>query len=161
MNRIKNVRGYEGLYIIDEYGNVFSITLNKYLSKQIDKDGYEYVTLFKNSISRKFKIHRLVAEAFIPNPNNYPVINHKDENKLNNNIDNLEWCTVHYNLTYGTKNIRSAIARGKKVECIETGKIYNTITEASKETGMARETIRRMLKGNNIRKHRYTFKEVV
>ena len=161
MNRIKNVKGYEGLYIIDEYGNIFSIASNRYLSKQIDKYGYECIALTKNSITRHFKIHRLVAEAFIPNPNNYPQINHKDENKLNNNIDNLEWCTNYYNETYGTKQRRSAIARGKKVECIETGKIYNTITEASKETGICRETIRRMLKGNNIRKHKYTFKEVV
>ena len=63
---------------------------------------YKRVNLCINGVGHKKTIHRLVAEAFIPNPNNYPCINHKDENKENNNANNLEWCTYKYNSNYGT-----------------------------------------------------------
>lgn len=70
-------------------------------------NGYEMVTLYDQTRrGRKKKIHRLVAEAFIPNPDNLPSINHKDENRTNNRADNLEWCTVAYNSTYGTVSQR-------------------------------------------------------
>lgn len=81
-----------------------SIIYAKFLATNIDKGGYRYITIKVNNKNYKsFKIHRLVANAFIDNPNNYPCINHKDENKENNNVDNLEWCDVKYNNGYGTR----------------------------------------------------------
>lgn len=106
----KDIPGYAGKYSISNFGNVRS---NQYGKKRILKpmrnagryNGYLTVTLYNNSIGKKVKIHRLVAEAFLPNPNNLPIINHKDEDKTNNKVDNLEWCTKLYNNTYnGTRN---------------------------------------------------------
>ena len=89
------------------------------------RNGYLKVDLCKNGKQKTFTVHRLVATVFISNPKNFPVVNHKDENKLNNNVSNLEWCTVLYNNCYGT--------RSKKVKCITTGEIFNSISEASKK----------------------------
>ena len=89
------------------------------------RNGYLKVDLCKNGKQKTFTVHRLVATVFISNPKNFPTVNHKDENKLNNNVSNLEWCTVLYNNCYGT--------RLKKVKCITTGEIFNSISEASKK----------------------------
>ena len=69
-------------------------------------NGYYYVCLSKNGIVKNYFVHRLVAEVFLPNPDNLPCVNHKDEDKSNNNVDNLEWCTHEYNINYGTRNKR-------------------------------------------------------
>ena len=74
--------------------NNYRIVKEKFLKKYEDKDGYIKVSLNKNAKSKAYAVHRLIAGAFIPNPNNYPCINHKDENKQNNKLENLEWCTV-------------------------------------------------------------------
>ncbi len=101
----KDIPNYENLYQISNLGRVRSLH-NRYKNKQYLKPcanskGYLLVSLCKNHIQKAFNIHRLVAEAFIPNPNNYPCINHIDENKENNIFTNLEWCTYQYNNTYG------------------------------------------------------------
>lgn len=107
----KDVAGYEGLYQVSNLGRVASLERitskgvhvpYKLLSQSNDKDGYKKVGLYKDGKVEVGRVHRLVATAFIPNPYNYPVINHKDENKQNNVVDNLEWCTVKYNANYGT-----------------------------------------------------------
>jgi hypothetical protein len=104
-NEIWNpILGYENLYEISNFGNINGLkfkTRKKIAS--LDKDGYKVITLWKNNKTTYYRVHRLVAQAFIPNPNNYFHINHKDEIKSNNNIDNLEWCTVKYNNVYGNR----------------------------------------------------------
>lgn len=106
----KDIKGYEGLYQISNLGSVKSFHKRKgsiiILKKVLQSNGYYTITLCKNNIHKVIYIHKLVAENFIPNPHNYNVINHKDENKLNNNVNNLEWCTTNYNLNYGTRNER-------------------------------------------------------
>ena len=97
----KDCKGYEGLYQISNLGRVWSIGSQKYLKGSIDKDGYMCVYLTaKNGKTKMEKIHRLVALVFLDNPNNYTQVNHKDKNKQNNCVDNLEWCTAKYNNTY-------------------------------------------------------------
>ena len=103
----KDIEGYEGLYQISTMGRVKSLRRNIILRQGIT-NGYERVVLSTNNIPKGYSIHRLVANAFIPNPDNLPQVNHKDENKANNRVDNLEWCTQKYNVNYGTINIRKS-----------------------------------------------------
>ena len=105
----KPIKGYEGLYQVSNFGRVKSLKFGKEkILKQSKnkKTGYLHVVLCKNGILKTFRVHRLVAEAFLDNPNNLPCVNHKDENKTNNNVDNLEWCNAKYNLNYGNRNKR-------------------------------------------------------
>ena len=113
------VVGYEGLYEVSSYGRVRSVdryvksksesyrlTKGKVLSGSITKDGYVRCLIKVNGVGRSYFAHRLVAETFIPNPDNLPQINHKDEDKRNNRVDNLEWCTAKYNMNYGSRQER-------------------------------------------------------
>ena len=89
-------------YEVSNLGRIKSLKggKEKLLNPKINTCGYLQVSLFKNGEEKYYLVHRLVASAFIPNPNNYPQVNHKDENKLNNCVDNLEWCTNQYNQDY-------------------------------------------------------------
>lgn len=119
MNKYKDIKGYEGIYQIDEYGNIKSLSrvvLNsgsysgsvkkteRILKHIINRDGYCIVTLQKNGLRKSKSIHRLVSETFINNPNNYNEVNHKDLNKQNNHISNLEWCDRAYNVNHYYQN---------------------------------------------------------
>jgi hypothetical protein len=160
----KDIEGYEGLYQISNLGNVkvldrivnSAIKNNKIVKrvgkmlKQYNKQGYMQVTLTNNNVRKYFKVHRLVALTFIPNPNNFPQVNHRDENPLNNCVDNLEWCTAKYNCNYGTRNTcihkNTRAARIKVSQYDLKGnliKTYNSISEASKIRGVSFNTIRR------------------
>lgn len=101
----KNIKGYEGIYQISSCGRIKNITNGRIIKQHLNK-GYCIIGLHKDGNAKNFSVHRLVAEAFIPNPNSLPQINHKDENKENNSVDNLEWCTCLYNNNYGTRNKR-------------------------------------------------------
>lgn len=101
----KDIKGYETLYKISSFGNVKNINYRntgkeRKLKCRKYKNGYVYVTLTKNKNTKTFLVHRLVAEAFIPNLENKKCVNHKDCNRSNNNIDNLEWCTHKENINY-------------------------------------------------------------
>lgn len=98
----KPVVGYDG-YMVDGKGNVFSKKRNKLLKCEKTEKGYLRVYLMKDGKGKFKKVHRLVAEAFIPNPDNLPQVNHKDEDKTNNCVDNLEWCDNRYNTVYSMK----------------------------------------------------------
>lgn len=100
----KDIKGYENLYQVSTYGNIKSYYRNKILKPKIDKDGYCLINLYKNKICKTFKIHRLVAQHFINNPNGYKEINHINEIKSDNHLVNLEWCTHKYNNNYKNKN---------------------------------------------------------
>ena len=106
------IEGYEGLYEVSSYGRVRSLdkydSMNRFLRGRIlrlftDGLGYLRAQLYSNSKRKSFLVHRLVAQAFIPNPDNLPQVNHRDENPSNDNVDNLEWCDGKYNVNYGTR----------------------------------------------------------
>lgn len=105
---MKDIKNYEGLYAVTEDGQVYSYRRKKYLKPALIGHGYLRVCLCKGQEKKNFFIHRLVAEAYLPNPNNLPEVNHKDENKLNNCVENLEWLTSKENANYGTRNERIA-----------------------------------------------------
>ena len=102
-------------YEISDYGEVKISKNNKVLKKSVDSSGYYKVTLTNNNERKTFFVHRLVALAFIPNPNNMGQVNHIDENKKNNNVANLEWCDITYNCNHGTRNQRISDANRNKV----------------------------------------------
>lgn len=142
------LKGYEGLYDISTDGKIRTHrrqgTDERILKTHIRDDDYEYITLCKNGHYKTHLVHRLLAENFIPNPNNYPTINHKDEIKHNNSLDNLEWCTYTYNNNYGTARERASIKRYKPCRGIwpnGTEKIYDSCTLAAKDTGIAQGNI--------------------
>ena len=170
-----DIEGYEGLYQISNLGRVWSIRKEIYMKGGLVSDYYG-VSLTKDGHYDTFSIHRLVAKAFIPNPLNLPQVNHKDEDKFNNRVDNLEWCDAKYNSNYGLRNskigdkrrghthtdevkkrisekkkgtpsptkgiphteetkqklskILKAKSVGKKVRCVETGRIFDSISDA-------------------------------
>ena len=99
----RDIEGFENLYQISNYGRVYSLISGKFLKTCKDKDNYRQITLHKNGKQKTYLVHRLVAQAFIPNPSNLPQINHKDENPSNNHLENLEWCDAKYNVNYGTR----------------------------------------------------------
>ena len=90
---MKDVKGYEGLYAVTSCGKVWSYKRQKFLEPQLNENGYWRVCLYKDRKEKKYMIHRLVAEAYIPNPNNLPQVDHIDENKTHNYINNLQWIT--------------------------------------------------------------------
>ena len=115
MEEWKNIIGYEGLYEVSNKGNVRNVRRNTLL-RLSKNQGYIQVYLYKNGIRTGLKVHRLVAQAFIPNPDNLPCVNHKDETRNNNDVRNLEWCTQKYNCNYGTARQRNSIHnKGKKL----------------------------------------------
>ena len=113
----KPVRGYEGLYVVDQFARVYGVDrittvqdngriyektiAGKQMKQSMHPKGYKTVTLTKDGKTNTAYVHRIVAEAFIENPGNLPMVNHKDEDKTNNFVENLEWCSASYNRTYG------------------------------------------------------------
>ena len=144
----KDIIGFEGIYKISNIGRVKNKN-DKLLSPYHNSNGYISIDLCKNGKVHKLRVHRLVAITFLPNPNNLPIVNHKDENKLNNNVNNLEWCNYSYNLSYGsraekmfqTRKERNRINAQKQVIQYDLqGNIiseFNSISEASKSTNMS------------------------
>ena len=158
----RDVVGYEDTHQVSNLGRVrvkervinTSTGKRKYKSKLLSiqtSKGYKFVILVVKNNRKTAYIHRLVAEAFIPNPENLPCVNHKDEDKLNNSVDNLEWCTVAYNNTYGTRLERVSKTRSKPIIQLsldgEFIREWNSTKEAAKFIGCCRENINRCLVG--------------
>ena len=142
----KDVVGFEGLYEVSDKGNVRGVARKDPLGRNrkgrmlkpgYTSRGYLQVALSKNGKSKTRTVHRLVAEAFIPNPDGLPQVNHRDEDKDNNTVENLEWCDSKYNINYGTRNERHRQARSKKVKAtnVKTGEVltFNSAKEAKKK----------------------------
>lgn len=130
----KDIAGYEG-YQISNHGRIKShFKTARILKPYLNTDGYLNIDIKK----KQYKVHRLVAEAFIPNPENLPQVNHKDENKTNNNVTNLEWCTAEYNINY---------SHSKQIICIETGQTYSSIKDAALQLNLNSSYISNACKG--------------
>ena len=158
---MKDIVGYEQEYAVTEDGRIWSYKTKRFLSPGKHKGGYLQVALWKNNKPKYYFIHRLVAEAFIPNPDNLQQVNHKDENKTNNNVWNLEWRTRKYNMNYGTMRERGARKIGKAVQCIETGITYWCANEAERQTGIWATHIRESCRNNNRTAGGYHWQNVI
>lgn len=149
MENWKPIKDFED-YLASDLGNVYSTKSNKQMHLTKTKNGYMHINLSKGNKKHGFYVHRLVANAFIPNPENLPQVNHKDEDKSNNGISNLEWCTNRYNQNYGTSNKRrseklKSRQTGNKILCLETGVAFPSIKEAGKVMGLCASEISRMV----------------
>lgn len=127
--------GYDN-YAVTDGGRVWSIKKHQWLKSSYNRDGYMQVILYKDGKTRHFYLHRLVALAFLSNPNNLKEVNHKDENKTNNKVENLEWISHIDNANYGTRNERIGEKVSKKVYCIELDRTFKSATEAAKELNL-------------------------
>ncbi len=142
----KDVRGYEGIYQVSNLGNVKTLKRNMLL-KVNNTSKYDYVKLYKNGKGKVKKIHRLVAENFIENPNKLECVNHKDENKKNNNVNNLEWCTKKYNCNYGTikERMSKSLSKYKIAQKDKNGniiKIWQSVWDIEHNTSYKKGNIR-------------------
>ena len=171
----KDIKGYEGLYQVSNLGRVKNIKRNKVLKPLERKGGYVNVNLYDRNLKMKtLTIHKLVALAFIENISNYPCINHKDENKKNNRVDNLEWCTSLYNNTYGTRLERTSetmkktlkkrpeLIKKRPVICITTGERFESAKLAGKKYNLFPNNITNVCRGNiyHIKGYRFKYAEV-
>lgn len=140
----KDIEGYEGLYAVSNLGNVKNTMKNQVLKLETVRRGYKAVYLQKNGHRKHCYVHILVANAFVPNPENCPLVNHKDENPANNSAENLEWCTYQYNNTYKDTHLKKALKQGYKVfQYDNTGNLVNTYNS----TGEAARALKKS-KGN-------------
>ena len=169
MTNWTDIENYEGLYMISENGEIKSydrivksknnssaIKKGKILKGFIDKYGYKQIALSKNGKTKTYQVHRLVANTFIPNPSNLPCVNHKDEDKTNNCVDNLEWCDVKYNINYGKRNklvskkmLNNKFKSKPVIQIDLEGNIINefpSIHEANRQTKIDMTTICRSCK---------------
>lgn len=140
----KDISGYEGLYKVSNLGNVYSFKTNKILKTPIGKRGYPNLNLLKNGKQKLYVVHRLVAKAFIPNPDNKPEVNHIDGNKTNNCVDNLEWVTSRENTLHARKTGLHTSDGDKTVAQILNGQEiarYKSASEAERKTGINRSSI--------------------
>ena len=169
----KDVNGYEGLYQISNFGNVKSLNYRRHgyqknLTPKVNNDGRLWVELAKSGKRKQFLVHRLVACAFIPNPSGYKEINHKDENPKNNHVDNLEWCTRKYNVSYyyqrhphGKEN-RCGNLKNLKINqfsrCGEFVKQWSNSREIFEQTGMSDWSISECCRGNRKTAYGYIWR---
>ena len=166
----KDIKDYEGLYQVSNLGRVKSLARKSkhsrgYIAYYKEKilapasiKGYLVVNLSKDGSNKRYYIHRLVASAFIPNPDNLPEVNHIDENKMNNSVENLEWCNHSYNSNHGTRAERISKANtnnikiSKSVLCVETGIIYASVHEAGRQMNLDFSQIATVCRGYRNRK---------
>ena len=155
----KPIKNYEGLYEVSNLGRIKSLSRiirantcgkriipERILSNSINGSGYCIVVLCKNGKHKSLSVHRIVAETFIENPKKFNEVNHKDENKQNNNVENLEWCNQKYNANYGTGVERCRKKKFKRIVMIDLNtssilKTFESALQAESITGISRKNI--------------------
>lgn len=156
----KDIEGYEGLYKVSSFGRIKSLYGGEErIMKQANHGhGYLMCALTKNGKLKSFTVHRLVAKAFIPNPSNLPQVNHIDENKENNRVDNLEWCDGKYNYFYGNhvaqfcKKIAQYDLDGNFIQSFQSAK------EVERTLGFAQQNISSCCRGKLEKAYGYKWK---
>lgn len=157
---IRDVIGYEGIYTIDIFGNVFRVKDGKEMLQQRNQFGYMNVSLCKDGKQKQHKIHRLIAQAFILNPQNKEQVNHIDGDKTHNVVWNLEWVTSKENNIHASDT--GLVRKARKVRIVETGEIFNSLGSCARAINGNTGDISRCIHSKGTKTHKgYTFEEVV
>lgn len=140
---MRDIKDYEGLYAITSCGRVWSYRTKKFLKPGDNGNGYKFVSLCKGGKAKLYLIHRLVAEAYLPNPNNLPQVSHLDETRDNNCVNNLCWSSIKDNCNTPLHKQRIKETRKRNpVKCLETKEIFSSLTEAAKIKNTSSGSIR-------------------
>ena len=165
----RDLKNFEGIYAATEDGQIWSCKRKKFMKISNGNSGYQQLTLRKDGVSKTCYLHRLIAQTFLDNPDNLPEVNHKDENKKNNAVSNLEWCDTPYNRLYGTRVERIANTRINNqtksklgmLYCIELDKYFFTQSQAEKELNIPHGTICGHIKGRLKKAGGYHWKYIL
>lgn len=152
--KLKDVSGYEGRYKISPTGDVYSVVSGKFMKPHINRDGYPTIPLCKHGKCKSFSVHRLVAEAYLDKVDGKNYVNHKNGNRSDNRVENLEWCTPSENIkhSYSTlgRKIAAPLAKinlSKRKKVIrDDGKVYKSITEAAQDNGTTTASLSQILR---------------
>lgn len=139
----KDIAGFEGLYQVSNVGQIKSLKSNKILKPAPDKDGYLLVNLHKDGKQKTFKVHRLVAAAFLPNEDELPQVDHINNDKTDNRVCNLQWISNVEN----NRKKETGIAIPRRVQCVETGEIFESVATAAKAVNRSKITMSGHLRG--------------
>ena len=159
----KDIQDYNGDYQVSNLGRIRTFkqgAQGRILSPILNRGRYLKINLYKDGKMQTHAIHRLVAEAFIPNPNNLPQVNHKDENGQNNCVDNLEWCDAQYNNTYGARIEKTIAKKSYPVLCIETNTTYKNSVKAGAMLNIHPRLIRGVCNGEHHTTHNLHFQYI-
>jgi hypothetical protein len=168
----RDIKGFEGKYQVSDLGNVRSLNYRQTgevseIKQTLDSGGYKSVHLSIGGNDKRFKVHRLVADAFIENPfpEKWDQVNHIDEDKFNNRVENLEWCDQKYNLNYGTRNERISSTKrngntSKRVICVETGEIFPSVREVERSKGYSQGHVSECCRGEIKSSYGYHWKYI-
>ena len=167
------IKDYENIYEVSNLGRVRSlertvirkngVTLKvpeKILKPKARRDGYLTVNIYKNAVCKNYYIHRVVSTAFLPNPDNKPQVNHLSEEKTDNSVENLEWCTAKENVNYGTGIQRGHEKLGKPILCIELNQIFPSVTDAARQLSLSKGNLGSVLAGRRKSAGGYHFEYV-
>lgn len=135
MESWKEIDGYEQLYLVSSEGRIFSKKRSKMLTPIASHHGYLRIQLFNNGVFKNHAVHRLVAKAFIPNPDNLPEVNHRNENASDNRAENLEWCTRKYNTNYGSRTEKTRKKVAMMNEDGSIAQVFESQVEAARVSG--------------------------
>lgn len=162
----KSIKGFDGKYCVSSWGRIISYARYKegrILRPMICNNGYLAIDLRKNGKYERYLIHRLVAEAFIPNPHHLPCVNHKDESRNNNRMDNLEWCTNKYNSNYGTIKNRMSEAHSISISQYTKDnvfiKLWPNAREIERQLGFDNTAVLRCCAGKQKTSYNYVWRQ--
>lgn len=156
--KLKILKDYDREYIVSSDGRVFSTKTEEELKQFSNKKGYKEIALQMNGKNKMIRVNRLIAETFIPNPNNLPQVNHIDGNKTNNDVSNLEWCTCSYNIRHAFEN--GLYKKARRIKIVETGEEFCTIKQCAIEKHLVRDLITECVDGKRESYKGFHFEEL-